>query len=772
MDMNLLSLRRLLTLGVSGVLLAVMLWPLAGSPGYGQEYDPFKPPAGGEAPDNTENVIASVEFVDTPITNIFRMISDLTGWSIIMSPELSRQPPKINLWIKNLTPGEVLDELSHLAGLVIRREGRTVNVMTFREYADLFGLEQKVLPLQNAKAGAVADVLKGFVAKNEAAVVQADDIGNAVVLLVPGSLMDSLEKLVRALDTKADTVEVVSLEHLEADLLAPALEAFLTETPKGEPSKALGRYLVQFMVERKLNVIVLRGAREDVAAAKALIRRLDVQPDIRVVSYQLKFTNAKEVYATLEEIATTDDPREARANYGLSKRLSIALSEQNNCIVVEGTPKDHRRLAELIGAIDQPLPPGSGGMRVYRLENASAEEVAEVLQSLIKGQRTDLAKQRRSVSVETRQGIQRVGPRRTDREERGRTSRAANTGAELVQPASGDMELAQITAAPEINAVIIKASAMEHEEFAAIIEDLDKPRDQTLLEVMLVTVTRDDTFDLGVELGGARLGQGGAQQIGFTTFGIGAIDSATGAIRLSQRPPFGLNYALFRADEYSLIINALRTAGDVRITSAPKILVEDNAEAVISQLSQEPYEVVSQGEETTLTSFGGYVQAGTILTVIPHISQGDWLRLQYEIIQSSFGTRTAEQLAANLPPPKQENQAGGTVRIPAEHMVVLGGLVGTREDAVVNEVPLLADIPLLGELFRSRSNTNSNETLFIFIRPIILRDPAFRDLLSISDEEVQRAKLREEKTPQNPLKWLVPEAVDRAVEPQDDSAKE
>jgi len=410
-------------------------------------------------------------------------------------------------------------------------------------------------------------------------------------------------------------------------------------------------------------------------------------------------------------------------------------------------------------------------MRVYRLENASAEEVAGVLQALIEGRRTGLAK-RRGVSLEKRRGIERVGPGRLQADEGARTARALETGAGRAQPALGEMEPPRITAAVEINAVIIKASAMEHEEFAAIIADLDKPRDQTLLEVTLVTVTSDETFDLGVELGGARLDQGGAGHIGLTTFGIGAVDSATGAIRLNTPVPFGLNYALFRADEYSLIINALQTVGDVRITSAPKILVEDNAQAVISQLNQEPYEVVSQGEETTLSSFGGYVQAGTVLTVTPHISQGDWLRLHYEIVQSSFGTRTAQQLAANLPPPKQENQAGGTVRIPAEHMVVLGGLVGTRQETVVNEVPFVADIPLLGELFRSRSTINSNETLFIFIHPVVLRDPAFGDLLSLSQEEVQKAEIRGEETPQNPLKWLPPQAVGAPGERDDESAKE
>src|SRR4051812_43901660 len=84
-------------------------------------------------PANQARIIANVEFVDAPITTVFKMVSDLTGWSIIMSPEVSKAPPKINLWIKNMSPEQVLDRLTSVAGLVIERNANTVEVSTFDE---------------------------------------------------------------------------------------------------------------------------------------------------------------------------------------------------------------------------------------------------------------------------------------------------------------------------------------------------------------------------------------------------------------------------------------------------------------------------------------------------------------------------------------------------------------------------------------------------------------------------------------------------------------
>jgi general secretion pathway protein D len=317
--------------------------------------------------------------------------------------------------------------------------------------------------------------------------------------------------------------------------------------------------------------------------------------------------------------------------------------------------------------------------------------------------------------------------------------------------AGGEVTAPQVTAAPDINAVVIKATAAEQEEFAALIKELDKPRDQVMLEVMLVSVRSSNQFNLGVELSGASLGTKN-QTIGFTTFGVGTVDPATGKLGFAVRPPFGGNFGVFRSNEFSLVLNALKSVGDTRAASSPRILVQDNATAQIKQLNREPIVTISQGQTSTLSGFGGFAEAGTTLDVIPHVSRDDLLRLEYQVNLSAFDQRTPEQQAANLPPPVRQNSSTGVVRIPADYTVVLGGLTATNDQRIRQGVPFLADLPVVGELFASRTNARSNETLYIFIRPVLLRDPAYRDLRFLSENDVRRAKLSRRDFPENPIK--------------------
>src|SRR5690606_11851856 len=124
--------------------------------------------------------------------------------------------------------------------------------------------------------------------------------------------------------------------------------------------------------------------------------------------------------------------------------------------------------------------------------------------------------------------------------------------------------------------VVVRASAREHVELAAIIEALDRARDQVMLEVTLITVRNSHGFNLGVELANANVNGEGVDTIGFTNFGIGAIDPVTGILRLAPQPAIGLNYAIFNSDDFSIVLNALETIGDTRIQSAPRVLVQDN----------------------------------------------------------------------------------------------------------------------------------------------------------------------------------------------------
>jgi len=739
-------------------------------------FDPFadnQSRTGGHA----KNVIASLEFVDTPITTVFRMISDLTGWSIIMSPEVSKRPPRINIWIKNLTPQQVLDQVATLGELVIERKGSTIKVMAFEEYSRIYGVEKRVVILKYANATEIAKILKPFVAKEDQARVLPDEGGNKIVLLVPKPLIESLVKLIETIDIpyEKDIVRIVQLKHLEAVTIVPALEDFLTEQAKGvnrsvrsknsAPKTAVGfqltragdRWLVNMMVEPKLNVIVLRGLANEVKLAEELITKLDVFTDIRVQSYELQYTNAQEAFDTLKEIVQEEMRMRGRSRHAVIPRLRLSVSEQNNRIIIEGSPKDQERLSKIVAAIDQPLPAGTGGMRVYRLDNTSADEVAKVLNDLLedkaRGGRDRLARQKK------------LSKGNSGKNKPASPALGNQISNEDNQPTAGDILPPRVSVAPEINAVIIRASSTEHEEFVRVIRELDKPRDQVILEVTLVTVRSNKTLDVGVDVGfGVRnWGNSGGeptQHTGFATFGVGAVDAQTGAVKIGT-PALGLNYSIFNLKDLSLVLKALQTVGDVRIASIPKILVEDNAQAEISQYNQEPYEVANQGEESTITSFGGFVDAGTAMVVRPHIAEAGWLRLQYSISLSSFGTRNSQQEIANLPPPRRQTQTNGTVRIPEEHIVVLGGIKSMREDKSEDSVPWLSDVPWLGELFKKRSRNKIHETLYIFIRPIVLRDPKFRDLLYLSEIDIKSAKLDNARYPTNPLKMFMPIAIEK-----------
>ncbi len=576
--------------GISRIVIAVIL-ALSPQMSSAQAVDPFSPDkkaAGGEKP--AGGVIASAEFVDTPVTTIFRMASDMTGWSIVMSPEVSKQPPKINIWIKNLTPEEVLEQVTVMAGLAMERKGQTVRVMTFDEYARTYGVVQRRIQIKNASARSIVNTLKPFAAKDDQSRILADEQSNSIVLLVPRPLIDSLAALAEALDVpyESDKIEVVALKYLRASDIVPELEKFLTSsqgslsrsrvTPQSVSATANNatetvagaEYVLKFMIEPKLNVIVLRGSANDVARATDLIAKLDVSNDITIATYEFRYVNAKDIFKTIQDImeerSTSSFTSSGTTRDTDMRRFKLSLAEQTNRIVAEGSKEDHAKLAELVAAVDVPLPSGSGATRVYRLTNATAEEVAKVITGLIEDSNKD-----RVSRVETDKsspGVEKVKSPGMG------TSGSATPGSPQenssgVSNAPGMTLAARVTPVPEINAVVIRASATEHEEFEHLIRELDKPRDQVILEVTVVTVRSDNSFALGLELGGAILDYG-TKSIGFTAFGIGTPDPATGAIRIAQPPPLGMNFAIFSSDDFSLVLNALKTVGDVRVSEDPR----------------------------------------------------------------------------------------------------------------------------------------------------------------------------------------------------------
>jgi general secretion pathway protein D len=199
--------------------------------------------------------------------------------------------------------------------------------------------------------------------------------------------------------------------------------------------------------------------------------------------------------------------------------------------------------------------------------------------------------------------------------------------------------------------------------------------------------------------------------------------------------------AIIKSDQLPIVVNALQTKANTRILSSPALLVDDNEEAELMSVEQQPYTTtqVATGSPNT-TSFGGYESAGTKLNITPSISEDGYLRLEYETELSSF---TGAGTNGSPPPKLQNNVKAASITVPSETTVIVGGLnVDTRRTTRI-QVPLLGDIPIIGHLFQDFNRTGQTTTLYVFITPRIMREANFGDLKLLTEGPQKRAGVDE-----------------------------
>jgi len=125
----------------------------------------------------------------------------------------------------------------------------------------------------------------------------------------------------------------------------------------------------------------------------------------------------------------------------------------------------------------------------------------------------------------------------------------------------------------------------------------------------------------------------------------------------------------------------------------------------------------------------------------PHISESEYLQLEYSVSLSSFTGSPVNESGTTLPPPRKSDAVQSQVTIPDGSTIVVGGLNSRNMTQTVDSIPILGSIPFLRYLFSNRTNIDSTSTLFVFIRPVILRDDKFADLKFLSENEVRNAEM-------------------------------
>jgi general secretion pathway protein D len=295
---------------------------------------------------------------------------------------------------------------------------------------------------------------------------------------------------------------------------------------------------------------------------------------------------------------------------------------------------------------------------------------------------------------------------------------------ETTQPAvrSSDEKQSNLrfTADESTNTLIAIGEARLLRQVEDLLAMLDVRQPQVMLEVLLVSVTDTEAVNLGIELEKLGTIDGGTYKLA-SLFGLSSAGNGTRTVGDAS----GLTGAVLKPGEFSAVVRALQAVNLGRSVSTPRVLVTNNEQATFSSVLSQPFLRTDTTSNTATSSFGGSDSAGTTISVRPQIAQGDHLVLTYSINLSSFVGTPA---AAGLPPPKQQTNVDSVATIPDGHIIAVGGLELASESKSTSQVPVLGDIPLVGELFKNRSKGASKNKFFAFIRASVLRSESFDDL--------------------------------------------
>ncbi len=290
----------------------------------------------------------------------------------------------------------------------------------------------------------------------------------------------------------------------------------------------------------------------------------------------------------------------------------------------------------------------------------------------------------------------------------------------------------------------------------AMIEQLDSRRAQVYIESMIVEVSGDNAADFGFQWQGL-IGKNGDKNglVAGTNFGTGSTNIIGITTGLLSNPPTvavgeGLNIGLLHNynGTYGLtaIARMLQTQGNTNIVSTPNLITLDNEEAKIVVGSNVPFITGQYTNTGTGTSSPFQTierkDVGLTLRIKPQIGEGGTVRMT--IYQESSSVQdTAAVGTSNAGPSTNKRSIESNVVVDDGSIIVLGGLIEDRFTETNSKVPLLGDLPLLGNLFRSTSRTKKRTNLMVFLRPVVLRDAASTEKISLDRYDAIRAQQKE-----------------------------
>ncbi len=541
-----------------------------------------------------------------------------------------------------------------------------------------------------------------------------------VVKVLPQSNARQAAPVRRGWPRGGDTLvtQVIRIRDGEATQIVPLLRPLMSST--GVVS-----------IYAPTNTLILTDYADNVRRLLRVIGGIEAALRAPISIIPLHYTSAVSMAHLLVRLGEGQLMSDSGAPLGNYAAAMIVPDTRDNSLLVRTASASRlRTIRDLVGRLD--VQGEAGGMtHVVYLRNARATGLAKILRGLLEGEAKGAAEVAPPVVAAPLPGMP-AAPAPLS---------ASAIKASLVQ------------ADPSINALIINAPDAVYNNLRAVISKLDIRRAQVFVQALIAEVTTNNEAELGVQWAGASsVGSSGAVG-GVTNFpftGSGIVSTAITPSNLTNEAGLALGY--ISGEEtlangqtvvgLSALARALQSISGVNVLSTPDLLTLDNTQATIMVGQNVPFVTGSYATSaigsTAVNPFQTIERknVGLTLKIKPQITAGDNIKMEiYEDVSSIAPNITG---AADLITNRRELKT--TVIVADRHTIVLGGLIDDEVDNTWQGVPLLDDIPLLGNLFRYRQRVKKKTDLMIFLKPVIVRSAQASEGFTASRYAFMRAE--------------------------------
>lgn len=496
----------------------------------------------------------------------------------------------------------------------------------------------------------------------------------------------------------------------------PPVQGFATEVVslRHGSAREIGRLLEQFLgkdvvagTDNALNQVIIRGSSEERAAARQLIERFDVDTlaDMNFQLFRLENVDADTLLAELERIfAPPFDIIGSRVRI-------VPLGRLRSVLAIASDRADIARIEPWVRRLDAG---GSGKRKLYSyvVQNGRARDLAASLQ-LVLGSGG-------GGSGESEEGPAAPAPlpsvsdiRRSEPSQAiAPQSPLPGSSTPLVAGGNGP----RVVPNEPNNSLLIYANGEEYEFIREALDKLDQPVPQVLIEATLAEVTLGNDLRFGVN---------------FRAFdGNDSIANSSNAGGIPAAVFPGLAVSVIGSTA-SAVLNTLQSKTNVRVLSAPKLIVLNNQTATLQVGDQVPI-VIQQAQSVAapgapIVNTVELRDTGVILKVTPRVNDSGTITLDITQEVSDVAETTSSGINS---PTIQQRRLATTVSTRTGQMIALGGLIRDRVARTKSGIPVLSQIPVIGGLFGQHVNTSGRTELIILLTPTIIRSPGdVRDIV-------------------------------------------